>query len=258
MLSPLAYIHPEARLGENVTVEPFAYIDKDVVIGDHSYIGPNAVIYAGSRLGKHNRIFPGAVIGAIPQDLKFKGEYTLAILGDYVTVRESATVNRGTSASGKTVVGSHTLIMANAHVAHDCVVGEHVVMANSVALAGHVEVGDWAVLGGLAAVQQFTKIGAHVMVSGGSMVRKDIPPFIKVGKSPLTYEGVNSLGLRRRGFSNEKIREIQDIYRAIYLKGMNTKQALAYVEEHFPPTPERDMILEFIKNSTNGIVRGRL
>jgi UDP-N-acetylglucosamine acyltransferase len=148
--------------------------------------------------------------------------------------------------------------MANAHVAHDCVVGEHVVMANSVALAGHVEVGDWAILGGLAAVQQFTKIGAHVMVSGGSMVRKDIPPFIKVGKSPLTYEGVNSLGLRRRGFSNEKIREIQDIYRAIYLKGMNTKQALAYVEEHFPPTPERDMILEFIKNSTNGIVRGRL
>ncbi|NPA45910.1 MAG: acyl-ACP--UDP-N-acetylglucosamine O-acyltransferase [Chlorobi bacterium] len=257
MHSPLAYIHPEAQIGENVIIEPFSFIDKDTVIGDNSHIGPHAVIYAGSRLGKNNRIFPGAVIGAIPQDLKFHGEYTLAILGDNVTVRESATVNRGTEASGKTVVGNDVLIMANAHVAHDCIVHDHVILANSVALAGHVEVFDWAILGGLAAVQQFSKVGAHTMVSGGALVRKDVPPFVMVGKTPLTYEGVNVRGLRRRGFSEEKIREIKEIYRVIYQKGMNTKQAVAYIEQHFEPTVERDLILDFIKNSSNGIVRGR-
>lgn len=256
MHSELAYIHPEARIGENVIIEPFSYIDKDVVIGDGSHIGPHAVIYAGSRLGKNNRIFPGAVIGAIPQDLKFQGEYTLAILGDNVTVRESATVNRGTKASGKTVVGSHVLIMANAHVAHDCVVGDHVIMANSVALAGHVQVGDWTVMGGLSAVQQFVKIGQHVMVSGGSLVRKDVPPYIKVGKTPLQYEGINSVGLRRRGFSDDKIRELHAIYRVVYQRGMNVSQAVEFIEKNFEPTPERDLILDFIKQSVKGIVRG--
>ncbi|NPA43343.1 MAG: acyl-ACP--UDP-N-acetylglucosamine O-acyltransferase [Chlorobi bacterium] len=257
MHSPLAYIHPEAQLGENVVVHPFSYIDKDTVIGDNTVIGPNATIYAGSRIGKNGRIFPGAVIGAIPQDLKFEGEYTLAILGDNVTVRENVTVNRGTKASGKTVVGNNVLLMANAHVAHDCIVKDHAIIVNNVALAGHVEVGEWTIIGGLAAVQQFVKIGPHVMVSGGSLVRKDIPPFVRVAKEPLQYVGVNSIGLRRRGFTDEKIREIQDIYRILYLSGMNIGQALEYIEKEMPVSKERDMIIDFIRNSTKGIVRGK-
>jgi len=257
MHSPLAFIHPEAKLGENVIVEPFSYIDKDVEIGDNTHIGPNAIIYAGSRIGKNGRIFPGAVIGAIPQDLKFKGEYTLAILGDNVIVRENVTVNRGTEASGKTVVGNNVLLMANAHVAHDCIVKDHAIIVNNVALAGHVEVGEWTIIGGLAAVQQFVKIGPHVMVSGGSLVRKDIPPYVRVAKEPLQYVGVNSIGLRRRGFTDEKIREIQDIYRILYLSGMNIAQAVEYIEKEMPASYERDLILDFIRRSTKGIVRGK-
>ncbi len=257
MISPLAFVHPEAQLGENVIVHPFSYIDKNVVIGDHTEIGPNATIYYGSRIGKHGKIFPGAVVGAIPQDLKFEGEESLAIIGDYVTIRENATINRGTKASGKTVVGNHVLIMANAHIAHDCILEDHVIIVNNVGLAGHVEIGEWTILGGMAAVQQFVKIGPHVMVSGGSLVRKDVPPFVRVAKEPLQYVGINSIGLRRRGFSEEKIREIQDIYRVLYLSGMNISKALDYIEKELPVSPERDLIIDFIKNSTKGIVRGK-
>jgi UDP-N-acetylglucosamine acyltransferase len=257
MHSGTSYIHPEAKLGDNVVIHPFSYIDKDVVIGDNTEIGPNATVYAGSRIGKNCKIFPGAVIGAIPQDLKFEGEYSLAVIGDYVTVRENVTVNRGTKASGKTVVGNHVLLMANAHVAHDCIVKDHAIIVNNVALAGHVEIGEWTIIGGLAAVQQFVKIGAHVMVSGGSLVRKDVPPFIRVAKEPLQYVGINSIGLRRRGFSNQTIREIQDIYRVLYLSGMNISQALEYIEKKLPVSEERDMIIEFIRNSSKGIVRGK-
>ncbi len=257
MISDLAYIHPEAELGKNVVVEPFSYIDKNVVIGDNTVVGPNATILSGSRIGKNCQIFPGATIGAIPQDLKFEGEDSLAILGDYVVARENVTVNRGTKASGQTVVGNHVLLMANAHVAHDCIVHDHAILVNNVALAGHVEIGEWTILGGLSAVHQFVKIGPHVMVSGGSLVRKDIPPYIKVAKEPLQFTGINSIGLRRRGFSNEKIREIQDIYRALYLKGMNISQALEYIEKEIPASYERDLILDFVKNSSRGIVRGK-
>ncbi len=257
MISPLAYIHPDAQLGENVTVHPFSFIDENVVIGDHTVIGPNATIYAGSRIGKHGQIFPGAVIGAIPQDLKFEGEESLAVLGDYVTVRENVTVNRGTKASGKTEVGNHVLLMANAHIAHDCIVKDHAIIVNNVALAGHVEIGEWTIIGGLAAVQQFVKIGPHVMVSGGSLVRKDVPPFVRVAKEPLQYVGINSIGLRRRGFTDPTIREIQNIYRVLYLSGMNITKALEYIEKELPASRERDIIINFIKNSTKGIVRGK-
>jgi UDP-N-acetylglucosamine acyltransferase len=257
MHSPLAFIHPEARLGKNVTVEPFSYIDKNVEIGDNTVIGPNATVYSGSRIGKNCKVFPGAVIGAIPQDLKFEGEETLAIIGDYVTVRENVTVNRGTKASGKTVVGNHVLLMANAHIAHDCIIKDHAIIVNNVAVAGHVEVGEWSILGGLAAVQQFVKIGPHVMVSGGSLVRKDVPPYVRVAKEPLQYVGINSIGLRRRGFPDQKIREIQDIYRVLYLSGMNISKALDYIEKELPASAERDIIIDFIRNSTKGIVRGK-
>ncbi len=256
MISPLAYIHPDAKIGKNVRIDPFAYIEGDVEIGDDSHIFSNAVVMEGSRIGKECKIFPGAVVGAIPQDKKFKGEYSLAILGDRVTVRESATVNRGTEASGKTIVGNDVLIMANAHVAHDCEVGDHVILANSVALAGHVQVHDWAILGGLAAVHQFVRIGAHVMVSGGSLVHNDVPPYITVARDPLKYMGINSTGLKRRGFKPGKIREIHEIYRHLYLKNMNLSQAMEYVEEHFEPTPERNYILEFIRASKRGVVKG--
>ncbi len=256
MISPLAHIHPDAKIGQNVRIDPFAYIEGDVEIGDGTHIYSHAVVMNGSRMGKECKIFPGAVIGAIPQDKKFKGEYSLAILGDRVTVRESATVNRGTEASGQTVVGNDVLIMANAHVAHDCIVGDQVILANSVALAGHVEVADWAILGGLAAVHQFVRIGAHVMVSGGSLVHNDVPPYITVARDPLKYMGVNSTGLKRRGFSPEKIREIHEIYRHLYLKNMNFAQAMKYIEENFEPTPERDYILKFIRDSKRGVVKG--
>lgn len=256
MNQPLAYVHPGAKIAKNVVIEPFATIHNNVEIGEGSWIGSNVTIMEGARIGKNCTIFPGAVISAVPQDLKFGGEETVAIIGDNTTIRECVTINRGTSASGQTVVGSNCLIMAYAHVAHDCVVGDHVIMANSVALAGHVTVGNHAVLGGLAAVHQFITIGEHAMISGGSLVRKDIPPFTKAAKEPLSYVGINSIGLRRRGFSTEKIREIQDIYRIVYQKNYNNSQAIDFIEAEMEATPERDEIVTFIKNSSRGIMKG--
>lgn len=198
------------------------------------------------------------MIGAVPQDLKFKGEYTTVEIGDNTTIREFVTINRGTTAKGKTVVGSNCLLMAYVHVAHDCVVGNNVILVNNTQLAGEVIVDDWAILGGMTAVHQFVHIGSHVMLSGGSLVRKDVPPFIKAGREPLSYVGINSIGLRRRNYSNEKIREIQDIYRYIYQKGLNTSQAVEIIEAEVPASPERDEILLFIKDSKRGIIRGYL
>jgi UDP-N-acetylglucosamine acyltransferase len=256
MKQPLSYVHPESQVAENVVIEPFATIDKDVIIGDGTRIGSNVTILPGTRIGKNCSIFPGAVIGAIPQDLKFRGEYSTVEIGNNTTIREFVTVNRGTAAKGKTVVGSNSLLMAYVHIAHDCVVGNNVIMVNSSQLAGEVFIDDWAILGGMTAVHQFVHIGSHVMVAGGSLVRKDIPPFIKAGREPLAYEGINSIGLRRRNFSNEKIREIQDIYRYIYLKGFNTGQAVEVIEAEMPASPERDEIILFIKDSKRGIIRG--
>ena len=255
-ISPLAFVHPEAKIGKDVTIEPFAVVKEDTVIGDGTYLYSHAVIHPGARIGKECKIFPGAVISAIPQDLKFEGEYTTVEIGDYTTIREYATIHRGTKYSFKTTVGSHVLLMAYSHVAHDCVIGDHAILANAVNLAGHVEIGDFAIIGGMSAVHQFVKIGKHSIVSGGSVFGKDIPPFIKAARTPVSYAGVNSIGLRRRGFEADAILKIQEIYRAIYLSGMNTTQSLHYIETQFAPTIERDEILAFIRRSERGIVRG--
>ena len=255
MRQPLAYIHPDAVIAPNVVIEPFVTIDKNVEIGEGTRIGPNVTILEGSRIGKNCVIFPGAVIGAVPQDLKFKGEDTLAIIGDNTTIRECVTVNRGTSAKGKTVVGSHCLIMAYCHVAHDCVVGDHVILANTTQLAGEVVVSDYAILGGGSLVHQFTHIGAHAMIQGGSRVTKDVPPFVTAGRDPLAFAGINSVGLRRRGYSNEQIREIQEVYKLLYQSKMNISQAVDHIEAEMPATTERDEILTFVKNSPRGIIK---
>lgn len=256
MHSPLAYIHPDAKIGANVTIEPFAVVHENTVLGDDCHIYSHAVIHSGARLGKGVRIFNGAVVSGIPQDLKFSGEDSTAELGDYTTVRECATINRGTKAYGKTVVGQHCLIMAYAHVAHDCILGDNVILVNSVALAGHVEIGEYAILGGLSAVHQFVHIGAHAMIGGGALVRKDVPPFIKVAKEPLSFEGVNAIGLERRGFTPEQIDRIHHAYRLLYQSGLNTTQAVDRIAEE-AQGPEIEAILAFVQAAERGIVRGR-
>ncbi len=256
MNQPLAYVHPQAKIAHNVVIEPFVTISKNVTIGEGTWIGPNVTIMEGARIGKNCRIFPGAVISAIPQDLKFRGEDTEVIIGDNVTIRECVTINRGTVDRFKTVIGNNCLLMAYVHIAHDCIIGNNVVLANAVNVAGHVTIGDWAVIGGMSAVHQFVNIGDSVMISGGSLIRKDVPPFTKATREPLSYSGINSIGLRRRGFDTEKIREIQEIYRLVYLKGMNITQAVAHIETEVAPTPERDEILDFIKRSDRGLMRG--
>lgn len=256
MIQPLAYIHPQAKIAENVVIEPFVTIHKDVVIGEGTWIGSNVTIMNGARIGKNCRIFPGAVISAAPQDLKFGGEETLAVVGDNTTIRECVTINRGTSDRKETRVGNNVLLMAYTHVAHDCIVGNNCILANGVQLAGHITVDDFAIIGGMTAVHQFVSIGSHVMISGGSLVRKDVPPYTKAGREPLSYVGINSVGLRRRGFSSEKINEIQDIYRVLFLKNSNTTKALDLVEAGFKPTEERDEIVNFIRNSNRGVMKG--
>ena len=256
MNQPLAYIHPSAKIARNVVVEPFTTIHHNVKIGSGTWIGSNVTIMEGARIGKNCRIFPGAVISAIPQDLKFEGEDSLTVIGNDVTIRECVTINRGTSASGKTVIGDDCLIMATAHIAHDCVVGNKSIIVNGVALGGHVIIGKNAIIGGLSAIHQFIHIGDHAMVSGGSLVRKDVPPYTKAAKEPLSYVGINSIGLRRKGFSTEKIREIQNIFRVLYQKNYNTSQALGILDAEFEATPERDNIIQFISSSQRGIMKG--
>jgi UDP-N-acetylglucosamine acyltransferase len=256
MNQPLAYVHPGAKIATNVVVEPFTTIHNNVTIGSGTWIGSNVTIMEGARIGKNCRIFPGAVISAIPQDLKFEGEDSLTIIGDNSTVRECATINRGTKAYGKTEIGENCLIMATAHIAHDCILGNNSIVVNGVALAGHVVVGEHAIIGGLAAVHQFIHIGDHAMISGGSLVRKDVPPFTKAAKEPLSYVGINSIGLRRRGFTSDKIKEIQYIYRILYQLNNNTTQALEIIEAELEATPERDQIITFIRNSQRGIMKG--
>ncbi len=255
-LQHLAYIHPDARIGKDVTIEPFSTIAKDVVIGDGTWIGPNVSIMEGARIGKNCRIFPGAVISAIPQDLKFSGEITTTEIGDNTTIRECVTINRGTKDKFKTVVGANCLLMAYVHVAHDCLIGNNVILANCVNLAGHVEIEDHAILEGLVAVQQFVRIGSHSFITGGSLVRKNVPPFVKAAREPLSYVGINAVGLRRRGLSNEVILQIEDIYRTIYVKGYNVTNAVNIVELEAPTSPEKEQIIKFIRESTNGIMRG--
>lgn len=256
MKQPLAYIHPAAKIAPSVVIDPFVTIEQNVEIGEGTRIGSNVTIMEGARIGKNCTIFPGAVISGIPQDLKFRGEDTLAIIGDNTTIRECVTVNRGTAAKGKTVVGNNCLIMAYNHIAHDCVVGDNVIISNATQIAGEVVVDNFAVIGGGTLIHQFCHIGPHVMIQGGALVNKDIPPYVKAAREPIAYAGVNSIGLRRRGFTSEVIRDIQEIYRYLYLSGLNNTDAVERIEAELPATKERDEIILFVRNSKRGIIRG--
>ena len=257
-ISPLAVVHPEAQIGQNVTIDPFAVIEKDVVIGDNCHIYSHAVILDGARIGKNCNIFPGAVVAGIPQDMKFAGETTTAEIGDNTTLRECVTINRGTASKGKTVVGRNCLIMAYSHVAHDCVLKDHIIIGNASQIAGEVEIDDFAIVSGGSLVHQFTRIAKHVMVQGGSRIGKDIPPYTLIGRDPIVYCGINIVGLRRRGFTNQQVFLIQDIYRTLYTRGLNNTEALKAIETEYEPSEERDLILNFIKSSSRGIVRGSI
>ena len=256
MIHPLTYIHPEAKIGANVTIDPFTTIHKNVEIGEGTWIASNVTIMEGARIGKNCSIFSGAVISAIPQDLKYRGEDTLTIIGDNCTIRECVTINRGTLDRKKTEIGSNCLIMAYSHIAHDCIVGNYCIFANNTTLAGHITVGDNVVLGGLTAVQQFVRIGSYSFVTGGSLVRKDIPPYIKAAREPISYAGVNSVGLKRRGYDTQKINHILDIYRILFVRGYNVSKALDIIEAEIPVSDERDEIVNFIRETGRGIMRG--
>ncbi len=256
MNQPLAYVHPGAKIANNVVIEPFVSISNNVIIGEGTWIGSNVTIMEGARIGKNCNIYSGAVISAPPQDLKYAGEETLTVIGDNTTIRECVTINRGTIDRQQTIIGSNCLIMAYSHIAHDCIVGNHCIFSNNSTLAGHINVGNHVILAGMTAIHQFCSIGDHAFISGGSLVRKDVPPYVKAAREPLSYVGINSVGLRRRGFSAEKIREIQDIYRILYQKNYNTTQAAEILEAEMEVTRERDEILQFIKDSQRGIMKG--
>ncbi len=255
-MSKFQDIHPNAKIGKHVKIASFVTVEEDVVIGDGCEIGANVCILNGTRLGENCKIFPGAIIGSIPQDLKYQGERSTLEIGNNVIIREYCTINRGTLANIRTVIEDNCLIMAYCHIAHDCILHENCILANGVNLAGHIEIGKRTVLGGLTAVHQFVRIGDHAMVGGGSLVRKDVPPYVTAAREPLAYAGVNSIGLRRRGFSNEQIHTIQDIYRILYVKGYNTTQAVDVIEEKIVATPERENILGFIRAADRGIIKG--
>ena len=255
MISSQAIVSLKASLGENVQIDPFSSIHDDVIIGEGTHIHSNVTIYPGTRIGNNCEVFPGAVIGVIPQDLKFDGEKTTVEIGDNTTIREFVTINRGTTDRWKTKVGNNCLIMAYSHVAHDCIIGDNCILSNSVQLAGHVVLGDWVWIAGVSAVHQFVTIGQHAYIAGGSLVSKDIPPYIKAVRTPLSYGGVNSVGLKRRGFELQRINHILDIYRIIFNKGLNTTQALEFIEEELPASDERDEIVTFIRESGRGIIK---
>ena len=255
MISNLAHIHPNAQIGKNVTIDPFTVIHDDVVIGDGTHVMSNVTIFSASRIGKNCNIFPGAVIGAVPQDLKYRGEYTLAEIGDHTTIRECVTIHRGTTDKNTTKVGSNCLIMAYAHVAHDCIVGNNVILANSVQLAGHVTVDDFAIIGGMSAAHQFTHIGKHTYIAGMSAIRKDVPPYVKAAREPLSYVGINNVGLSRRGYSKETIEEIFKIYHILFVEKHIVSKAVELIESMLPSTETRDEILGFIKKSEIGIIK---
>lgn len=251
-------LHPDARIGKQVEIGPFTTIYGDVEIGDNTRIGPNVTVMDGARIGRNCNIFPGAVISGIPQDLKFQGEITTAEIGDNTTIREFVTVNRGTKTKGKTIIGNDCLVQSYVHIAHDCAIGNNCILSGYVGLGGEVVIEDWAILGGGSLVHQFVRIGCHVMVQGGCKVIKDVPPYIMAGRDPVAYAGLNLVGLRRRGFSSEKIQELQEIYRTLYQKGFNNSDALRNIKASFPPSEERDHVIEFVHSSERGIIKGLL
>ncbi len=256
MVQEMSFIHPEAKIGANVEIGPFVYIDKNVEIGDGCLIMAHATILSGARIGKNVRVFPNAVISAIPQDLKFRGEETTAVVGDNTTVRECVTINRGTASKGTTIVGSNCLLMAYSHIAHDCKLGNNIIIGNASQIAGEVVIDDWAILSGGILVHQFSRIGAHVIVQGGSRVGKDVPPYVTAGRDPLNYVGLNIVGLRRRGFTSEQIDRIQSIYRYVYQSDLNTTQAIEKIISDVEDSDEKSLIVDFIKSSQRGIIRG--
>lgn len=255
MISPLAYIHPEAVIGEGCEIGPFCYIDKDVVLGSNNHLMNGVTILSGTRMGNDNRIFPGAVIGAIPQDLKFQGEETTTEIGDNNTIRENVTINRGTAAKGKTVVGSNNLLMEGMHIAHDVIVGSGCIIGNTTKLAGEVIVDDFAIISACVLVHQFCHIGSYVMVGGGTRTGQDIPPFVMAAREPVAYCGLNLVGLRRRGFSRDLIENIHNAYRLLYQRGKLREECLKEIRETVPMGPEIEYILDFVTSSKRGIIK---
>lgn len=256
MISNLASIHPKAKIGNNVTIEPFVTVYGDVEIGDDCWIAPNVVIMDGTRIGKNNKFFPGSVIGAIPQDLKYKGEKSLVEIGDNNSIRECVTINRGTADRMTTRIGNNNLLMAYTHLGHDTILGNHIIIANNGSLAGHITIEDYAIIEGVVAAQQFVNIGAHSFVAGASLVRKSVPPYIRVAREPLQFIGVNTIGLARRGFDKDVIKQIEDIYRIIFVRGHNITNALEIVESEIPASEVRKEIVDFIRNQKDGIIKG--
>jgi UDP-N-acetylglucosamine acyltransferase len=255
-MNKMVDIHENANIGKNLKIDSFSSIHENVTIGDNCWIGSNVTIYPGARIGDNCQIFPGAVISAIPQDLKFKGEETITIIGNNSIIRECVTINRGTSYSNKTIIGSNCFLMAYSHVAHDCIIKDNVIIANGVAIAGHVEIDNNAIIGGLSAIQQFAKIGKFSMVSGGSLVRKDVPPYIKVAKEPLRFIGINKIGLERNNFNKEQIATISSMFRILFQEGNNISKAIEIIEKNTENCIEKKEIIKFIKNSKTGIVKG--
>lgn len=253
-ISPSAYIHPEAKLGDNNIIGPFCYIDKDTVIGDNNVFQNSVTINIGARIGNGNEIFPGASISTKPQDLKFKGEITTCEIGDNNSIRENVTISRGTASKGCTKVGSHNLLMENMHIAHDCVIGNGCIIGNSTKFAGEVVVDDFAIISAAVLCHQFCHIGSYVMIQGGCRFSQDIPPFIIAGKEPTRYCGINLVGLRRRGFSNELINNIHDAYRLLYSKGL-VKEGIQEIRAQLPQSKEIDYIIDFVEKSQRGIIR---
>lgn len=258
MINKLAQVSDKAQLGENVTVESFTTIYDDVVIGDGTYIHPNVTIYPGTRIGKNCEIFPGAVIGVIPQDLKFEGENTTVEIGDNTIIRECVTIHRGTKDKWKTVIGSNCLLMTYVHIAHDCQVGNNVILASYVGLAGHNIVEDFAILEGKVGTQQFIRIGEHSFIAGGALVRKNVPPFVKAAREPIGFAGVNSIGLRRRGYSDEKVKQIEDIYRILYVMNNTVGKGVEDIKANVADSEVKDQILSFIAESDKGIIKGMI
>ncbi|MEN7549761.1 acyl-ACP--UDP-N-acetylglucosamine O-acyltransferase [Rapidithrix thailandica] len=252
----LTNIHPDAKIAENVTIEPFTTIEKNVEIGEGTWIGPNVTIMEGCRIGKNCKIYPGAVLSGVPQDLKFEGEETLTIIGDNTVIRECVTISRGTKDKFKTEVGKNCLLMAYVHIAHDCIIGDNCIFSNSVQIAGHAEIGNFVTIGGTSAVHQFAKIGSHSFISGGCLVRKDVPPYVKAAREPLSYCGVNSVGLKRRGYDNQQVDDIQEVYRIVFLRGYNNAKAIKEIEENIRPSEQKSEILDFLKKSTRGLMKG--
>lgn len=257
-IPPLYCVDPDARIGNNVNIGNFSTISADVEIGDNTVIGNNVTIFPGARIGSGVRIFPGAVVAGIPQDLKFKGEYTTAHVGDGTTLRECTTVNRGTASKGKTVVGSNCLIMAYTHIAHDCRLGDHIIISNATQLAGEVVIDDFAVIGGGSLIHQFCHLGKGIMLQGGALVNKDIPPYVKAAREPISYVGLNAVGLHRRGVSPDDIAIIQEVYRILYLSDLNVTNALRLIEETVPQSEIRDEIVYFVRNSERGVIRSAI